>query len=295
MNVFEPIEIPTLNFYINNDCNLSCTDCLTFNNLKNFNGYFLWKDSEIKNNEWSKYIKPKEISILGGEPFLNPDLLNWIIGIKHSFKDCKELLICTNGTLLDKPKIINLAKEAIKFGYIIDVHVHEEHDYERIIDAIENILFKLDKKISKKSGPSKVSEDYTEDVTLYYDGQENILFKVTSRFSFVTSSILDVSVSSINFYNNDPIIAHDKCLMKLCHYIVHGDLYKCPVVATGKELIKKFNTNFNDLIKEYEPCSPFADKDFLENFLLQLSKPIKQCSMCPIQLQWSKISQKPLL
>ena len=74
--------LPTVEFYITNVCNLSCAGCNRFNNYK-FKGLQRWDDYKDIYRRWSEELHvTKYIGILGGEPMLNPDFMNWLEGVK---------------------------------------------------------------------------------------------------------------------------------------------------------------------------------------------------------------------
>ena len=95
------IEIEKVEFYINHTCNLTCANCNRFNN-HNFVGWQRFSDQEAELEKWAKHIKIKKIVIMGGEPLLNPSLVDWINGLNRLFGP--NIQILTNGTRLSKTK-----------------------------------------------------------------------------------------------------------------------------------------------------------------------------------------------
>ena len=85
-------------FYITNVCNLNCDNCNRFNNF-HFKGHFKWKDNEKAYKAWAKKVDINRINIIGGEPMLNPDLLNWVKGLNKLWPR-SPINIITNGTRL---------------------------------------------------------------------------------------------------------------------------------------------------------------------------------------------------
>src|SRR5210317_1243131 len=93
--------IPKVEFYINNTCNLTCNNCNRFNN-HHFVGHQKWSDYEQDIVQWSKNIKINQIVIMGGEPLLNPTLIDWIKGLNSLWHQSVQIL--SNGTHLNKVK-----------------------------------------------------------------------------------------------------------------------------------------------------------------------------------------------
>jgi organic radical activating enzyme len=72
--------ISNTEFYITNVCNLNCFNCNRFNNF-DFKGYQKWSDYKEIYTQWAQHVKLQRVTILGGEPLLNPTILDWIDGI----------------------------------------------------------------------------------------------------------------------------------------------------------------------------------------------------------------------
>ena len=89
-------------FYITNVCNLTCNGCNRFNNYA-FTGFQRWKDYQEDYEKWGERIDLPRLSILGGEPTLNPTFMDWFRGLRKIWPDSR-IEIVTNGTRLDKIK-----------------------------------------------------------------------------------------------------------------------------------------------------------------------------------------------
>lgn len=282
-----PVNVKEVQYYINNNCNLSCNNCSSFNNLK-LQGYFKWEEHKNKNSEWPKYINPGRVSILGGETFLNPDLINWVRGVRESWRNHNNITVTTNGTLLDRSKARSIAKEIIKLGLQLEISVHYEKDYKKIYATAEKILQELGIPYSTKFSPIDLS-GYDDRTTFFHRDQGHILYTIHRKYQFESSSIESVNNNIINFYKSDKVRAHNVCIFRECHYIVHGDLYKCVVTATAPQLTKYYETNNNELIKRYIPCDPFDTKENILKFLQEIKNPIDQCELCPVNVKVEKI------
>ena len=94
--MFNKIEV-----YITNVCNLTCEQCNRFNNF-DFKGWQRWSDHADQYQQWAKLIDLKSITILGGEPLLNPDIVSWVRGLNVTFGIGVQIL--TTGTRLNQVK-----------------------------------------------------------------------------------------------------------------------------------------------------------------------------------------------
>ncbi len=137
-------------FYIQwhfiDSCNLRCSHCyqkdynhkdINFNMLKSI---FLKIDEAM-----SKWRMNCFISLTGGEPFLKPAGLFYLIDLIEKSDNFKKFAILTNGTLIDN-RIINKIKDYKKLSEIqvsLDGHDEETHDNIRgrgtFLKAVESI------------------------------------------------------------------------------------------------------------------------------------------------------------
>lgn len=273
-------DLENIQYYINNDCNLSCHNCISYNNF-NYRGYYKWQDYENKNKIWPRYINPGQISILGGEPYLNPDLINWAHGVRSIWPEHNFITLATNGTLLDRNKVKNTTKQILNLGIQIEISVHDKNQHSKITEDFFQILREEDIIFDV--------EDIWDDYTAAYDKQRirrsetgEVLGTIASAYMFENISVNTVG-ETINFYSSDPDKAHDVCLARECHYILNGDLYKCVVVSTAKEFSNQYtlDSRSKSLLDQYKPCDPLSGEEEINKFLDAIKKTIPQCSLCP--------------
>ena len=281
-----PIVIPELAYHINNVCNLTCNNCISYSNLRPFTGHSKFIDSYDKNLLWPQYINPHKIQITGGETFLNPDLLNWVQGVRKIWPN-HYMSVLTNGTLLHKKKNKQIAKEIINLGIELEISIHSPNHFASAYKEFTDILSdsKIEYIIEHKID-SKNNEKILEDVTKFRNVKNNkVLGTIERKLIFFNNSILHNS-NVITMHDNDINLAHDICCLKNCAIIVDGKLYKCPVVSIGKNLIKQFNVDYKHkkLIEEYDACDPSSNTKIINEFLTNITKPIKQCSLCPTNI-----------
>jgi len=282
MEINFPIPIKEVQYYINNTCNLTCNNCASFNNF-NFKGYFKWEENKDKNSKWPEYIIPGRISILGGEPFLNPDFLSWITGIRNTWLNHENLTIVTNGTLFAKEKYINYVKQSLELNFKFEVSIHHERYYQKSLDQFKNILdnigieyyetFEYDPAYTNQTDLRIInSKEYNQPIAFFL-----------RAYQFENIGIASTT-DTINFYSNDIKKAHDICGANQCHYIVNGDLYKCVLTGVGKLFAEQHAIDEKSLklIQEYKGCNPIDNEDVIKEFILNIKNPITQCKLCPV-------------
>jgi len=132
------LELEFAEFYITNVCNLNCPNCNRFNNFA-FTGHQIWADYKDVYSEWAKKINIKRIGILGGEPLLNPDLINWILGLFELWPECK-ICITSNGTMLKQREDLYRLLQENPHRLILEISTHGPTMKPAIFENIKNFL-----------------------------------------------------------------------------------------------------------------------------------------------------------
>lgn len=246
------INLPVVEFYITNVCNLSCRGCNRFNNY-NFKGHQRWNDHALAYETWSKRLDIDHITIIGGEPTLNPDLELWASNLRRLWPK-SEIMIQTNGTYI-KPHYLNFWDQ-YQVGFAVSLH--DIHTAEQIMTEWKTLFGK----------------------------QYNSFLK---GFIFHQSSVVG-DTNHITLHSNDIKKAFNCCDMKYDHTMFNGKLYKCPMTAIIPEFYQQFNLNLDarqkQLLSEYQPLVSDCAEQQLNEFVQQRDVPIKQCEFCPTNLIW---------
>jgi MoaA/NifB/PqqE/SkfB family radical SAM enzyme len=236
---FKYVEI-----HLADHCNLNCKYCSHFSSIADKKFYDLHKftkDIARLSKITGKNIK--KISLLGGEPLLNPKVCEYM-SITRQYFPQTAIRLLTNGTLLSSQNNYfweNLSKNDIKLtisSYPIDINREV---------------------IEKKAAEFDVKMQY---------------FYFKDEFEKLN---LDLSGSQKDMFSCQ------KCFTGGCYNLYEGKLYACPVIAFVKYFNKKFNKNIkvsggdyidiykinslNEIIKwTYEPkkfckyCTPTTSK-----------------------------------
>lgn len=263
-------KVKFLQFYIGNSCNLACPNCASFNNY-NFKGQFSWENNQDNAKLWSEILDPLEVAIIGGEPFTNPNLDNWVYGLLEYFSP-KDFRITTNGTFLERhlDKVIAY----IEAGVNIEVSSHSDVHYE------------LHNRFIGKHFPEK---EVLEDAIVYRNGNKGFI-EIRNATQFFNISVKEVKDGIFYMHNSNASVAHKNCPVSNCHYVVEGNLYQCVVTATTPMLAKQFKIDPVSLEKigKIQSVSPYDSKDNIQDFLNKINKPCDQCSLCPTNIKLQK-------
>ena len=264
-----PILVNNVDIHVINACNLKCYGC---NHLADF-GY----GGPFAANELLEWIKPwkerlyfKRISLMGGEPLLNPHLKDICIGYRKFFPpDETKLRIITNGIQIIKCPWL---KELIQ-----EYHVHVQASLhvlngkrinEKLIHQVKEGLALLEK--WAEDTPNRVETNWGPQV----DSKEKLNFQVFYK----------AAGNDIKPFDHDDIAESKKhCTCKTVQ-LYKSRLYKCAPVAYISEVLKKIGKE-NDPdwqpYLNYEPLAPDCTDDELKRFMEKQPQPEWTCRMCP--------------
>jgi hypothetical protein len=281
--------IPYVEFYITNVCNLNCSNCNRFNNY-NFKGWQDWNDYKDEYQEWAKVVKLQGITILGGEPLLNPSIVEWISGINNLWNLGVEVL--TNGTRLNYvPGLYeSIAKNPQNW---IGVSLHNIDDLDRCFAEIRkflrgNVIFYT------ADDPKNIDNALTYGGKYaFYDG--SVWVRVWIGDDFYNSAVRVNSAGRPTVYNSDPAAAHSVCgfVQYKCYHFIKGALYKCGPVALFPEFDQQHPFDISDedrkLMYSYEPLTADQYATRGDVFFQELDNVIPQCKFCPTQFDHIKV------
>lgn len=151
VNNRERILTRTVTFQVTDKCNLACSYCYQINKgmrRMKFEDAKLYVDKLLSGEDgFDSYINPKispgiVIEFIGGEPFLEIDLIDQIVDYfrlrcitsNHPWKDKYCISICSNGVLYTDPKVqrfLQKNKDCISFSVTLDGN-KELHDACRV-------------------------------------------------------------------------------------------------------------------------------------------------------------------
>lgn len=276
----QKIKLNMVQFYISHTCNLSCPNCLSFNNFS-ISGHDDYDHELCK--RWSNIIDVEDFTIIGGEPLGNPYLDKWVNGLRSLFPTVIDFKICTNGILLDK--WTEQIKEWLEKKVVIEISVHSSKHLQQIYTSIEKILEGLEVETFDNNPPSNYSfpEYYQTEYNKIIFYKQFPAFIISYDFEFSEWGVKNIQKNKLSFFDSDPYDAHKQCPYKECHYIYQGEMYKCGTLVGAKELIKKYiiEPKSYELINNYRPIN-LNDDDITEQLTNISKRVIPQCRLCPI-------------
>jgi organic radical activating enzyme len=195
------VHLPFLEFYIVNGCNLKCEFCSHLNPYRK--GVTPLELLECWFKDWSTKLTPRRINLLGGEPFLHPQIVE-IVTAARKYWAKSEIHITTNGLLLP-----NLAEEKLnalqKSNARINISAHEN----------DEAALKRAEEITKRLKRAKCSFHWKP-----------------SHQTWVQFYQLDERGNPVPHHSN-PTSAYQICGTKFCVPVNYNRLFRCSITANA--------------------------------------------------------------
>jgi hypothetical protein len=288
------VYVPNVEVYITNVCNISCNNCNRFNNY-DFKGFQHWSDYEEKYTQWAKKIRLQKITILGGEPLLNPSICDWVRGFNRLWG--KKVQILTNGTRLNQTPglydaMLNYRENR---GNWIGVSIHNVNDTNRYFQEIHKFLQGPVKMWQGKDTVDSNGNSMTWGADYAFEDANGVHVHVWVYDSFYNASIHKNNQGLLTLHNNDPQAAHDVCGMvtfKNYHFI-RANLHKCGPVALMPEFDSQHTLDISAedrvLLNSYNPLTVDEFDQRGHEFIKHIDDVIPQCKFCPVNFTNEKL------
>jgi hypothetical protein len=211
--------------------------------------------------------------ILGGEPLLNPTIVDWIYGLNDIWHTSVQIL--TNGTHLNRVRGLKHALQ--KNGNWLGVSWHNMQQF----DQLRGIMIEfLGQDCVEMHGKS----NNRFDGDIVFQDNHGLTIPIWIQDQFKQSSIR----ADWTLHNSDPIIAHERCgfVKNKNYHFIKGKLYKCGPVALMPEFDQQHALNISQqdrqLLHEYQPLTIDDVEHKGQDFFHNLDMPIPQCKFCPV-------------
>jgi hypothetical protein len=258
------MKLPFLETMITKACNISCLGCTNYSDLRH-SGYVTWSQGKKEIQSWLDRIDIEEFGIIGGEPLINPEWREWIVGLRDLLPNA-QLRFTTNGLLLNRaPDIVDLCESVGNIVFKITVHAHNVE----LENQIEKIMS---------------SRDWTPVIEYgihRWVGPNNVRFQVNRPSTFLKT--YKNSYENMQPWDSDPVQAFKRCCQQTCPLLYQGQIYKCSTAGLLKETLQRFD---NPNIEQWAPYlttgiaatdSDVVIQEFCDNFGL----PSTICGQCP--------------
>lgn len=248
------IECRNLELHVAHGCNLSCTSCAHYSN-HHHSGMLSLATAREWLSAWSQRLRPRQFSLLGGEPALNPALPQFVWLAPEMFPDSK-LILVSNGFLLKRYPQLPVALRGT--GTTLHISIHSGSDeYQQRLEPVRELIT---------------------------DWKHRWGIAVNWRESFRTWTLRyhGFGKDMKPFDDRDPEASWRTCPAKWCLQLHEGKLWKCPAIAYLRKQNERFtlSNEWQEYLKYTALASDCSDQR-LRKFISERAEPI--CGMCPAQ------------
>ena len=247
-------------YHVCNHCNLNCRGCSHFAPIykESFADIDVFeRDVERLGELFSNVLR---FRLMGGEPFLNPDLGSFIVTVREVFPNT-HLEIVTNGLVLDK--VENKIWDVIKKN-----------------DCVLNIslyppTYAIKDKIDLMLSGLGIDHSFGSGLEQYNDSG------VIEEFH---KSLMSINV-------NCPQVAAAKCMGNRCHFLRNGKISKCALPLLADDINRVFDTNY--VVQESDYVDIFDEAISSWDMVRKLQYATPFCSYCSMEgterFDWSVV------
>ena len=258
--------LPFLETMITQACNISCAGCTNYSDLVH-SGYLTWEQGRAELLPWLDRVCIPDFGILGGEPLMNPDVRNWIVGLRKLLPN-SQIRFTTNALLLERNfDVVDLLADI--GNVVFKIAIHEQNP------ALEAIVQRVMDKFAW--------EPVIEYGVHRYRTENNFRFHVRRPDKFYKT--FKGNYENMQPHHSDPVQAFDICCQQTCPLLYQGRIHKCSTSGLLQDVLQRFNYPNREQWQPYlhaglgADCSDQELQEFLDNF----GKPNVICSQCPTQ------------
>ena len=249
-------DIEQLELHVTHACNFTCEGCSHYSN-HGHTGNISLDDCEEWLYGWSKRVKPKTFTILGGEPTLNKDLPEIVYMVRAMFPDpTTGIDVITNATGLHLQPRLPQMLVATGATLAVSIHSTEHPNYIK--------KFKRGYKLAKK---------WKHDLGVWGEFWDFTNKEWVRQYKGFGDRMMP-------YEDNNPRKSWEVCISKYAMQLHEGKLWKCPALAYLPMQAKKYNLSdkWNPYLK-YQSLDVDCTDEELEEFLNREDESF--CSMCP--------------
>lgn len=255
--------LPFLETMATQVCNLSCDGCTNYSDLTH-QGYVKWADMERDLSAWLKVIDIPDFGIMGGEPLINPEIREWLRGVRRLMPK-SQIRFTTNGLLLNRHfDVLAVAHEIGNTVFKITVHTPGAE----IESVIERVFAAYD------------WQPVTEYGIQRWRTTNDLRFQINRPTQFVKS--YQGVYNDMTPYNSVPAESFGACIQQTCPLLYQGRIYKCSTQGLLRDTLAKVgNPNLSQWERYLTDGVGVNDTDAINQFISNFGRPHAACQMCP--------------
>lgn len=257
--------LPFLETMATHACNLSCHGCTNYSNY-NVNGNVSWLELKDWLAKWLERVDIPDFGIIGGEPLLNKEVDQWLVGCRELLPD-SQLRFTTNGVaLLQRARILDTVFDV--GNCVFKLSVHQPNQF--YIQEVLNLLFNY-----------ADWEPVVEHGIKRWRAHNNVRLQINFPAHFYKTFQGDFP--NMLPHDSEPSKAFEVCCQKTCPLLHKGKIYKCSSIALLNKTLSDWKRQDSrwDPYTSYQPLTFDSTDQEIQSFIKLFGKPESICRMCP--------------
>lgn len=261
-------NVPVLDFHITHNCNLTCEGCSDFTNSGHSKMISIEEAKEWI-GYWNKRIKPRQFILLGGEPTLHKDLIDFLYLSRKMWGSDVIIKLTTNGFFIHNHPNLGIALKENNIVVSLSIHSKSEEYLSKIKSNLQTCLM--------------------------WKNQLGVSVSVNTTHEYWTEIYKGYGPDILPFEDNNPEKSWNNCFMDgTCFQLHEGKIWKCPPLAYLPMQAQKYNLSEKwDPYLRYVPLNHDCTDQEVEEFFNRKAEPV--CSMCPAYKNYKTPEKSPLL
>ena len=258
------VKLPFLETMITQVCNLSCQGCTNYSDLHH-SGYVTWALGKKSLESWLQILVIDDFGIMGGEPLINPEWRQWILGVRDLMPDA-QIRFTTNGLFLHRATdILDIMDQVGNIVFKITVHVHSTE----LEACIQQIL------------DDRKWEPVIEHGIHRYRSSNDVKLQINRPHKFLKT--FRGEYHDMMPYQSDPEKAFAVCCQQTCPLLLGDRIFKCSTSGLLKDTLARFNNPNLDQWRPYlsNGISIQDSKKEIQSFVANFGSPSAICGQCP--------------
>lgn len=259
-------SLPFLETMITYACNLSCKGCTNYSDYYTAGGAVSWNTAKEWLLLWLDRIDIPDFGLIGGEPLLNKEVNQWLIGCRDLMPN-SQLRFTTNGTILSQKS--DILDTIFDIGNcVFKISIHQPNQF--YIQEALNYVFSYTK-----------WEPVVEFGIKRWRAENNVRFQINFPNTFYKT--FKGNYANMLPHNSNPAESFSICCQQKCPLLHNGRLYKCSSIA----LLAKTLTDWAQHQSAWDPYLDYkgigidCTNNELANFIDGFGTPQDICRMCP--------------
>lgn len=266
--------LPFVETMLTYGCNLSCQGCTNYSDY-NVGGLVLWEQGREWIEAWLKRVDIADFGLIGGEPLMNPQVVDWIRGCRKLMPQ-SQIRFTSNAILLKKhPEVVEALMDIGNCVIKFSLHQPQEFYTQETLAWIFQLA------------------DWTP-VEEYGIKRWRTTNNVRLQISFPQKFVKTFQGEYHNMmpHHNNPADAYAICVQKTCPLLYNNRLYKCSSIALLDKVLSDWGQTSNKAWQpylNYQGIAPDCSNSELSTFLDHFGKVESICSMCPTEKNHSSL------